>query len=91
MPNTINNARFAPSPWTRYTCVDITRLLEVDQEMIKVPPLPKSHSFDGLPDVWVDVRWNDGQGGMRVDRDSPKISVFLSDSFECQGNPINSP
>ena len=91
MTNTINDARFVPGPRTYYTCMNGTRLLEVDQDTIKVQPLLKKHFSNGFPDVWVDVSWNDGQGGRHVDRDSPKISVFVSDDLKYQGGPFNSP
>jgi len=67
------------------------RLLEVKQETIKVQPLPENSFSNGLPDVRVDVSSNEGQDERHVDRDSLKIPMFVSDSLEYQGDPINSP
>jgi len=59
----------------------------MDQEAIKVRPLPKSSFSNGNPDVRVDM--NTGQVGRHVDRDSSKISMLVSDGLERQGDPFN--
>ena len=60
----------------------------MNQEAIKVQPLPKNPFSDGCPDIQVDVDAL-GQVGKRINRDSSEISVLGCDGLECQGDPSN--
>jgi len=87
-PNTIFRVSSSlPQLQTSHPRANRTRLPKLDENVVKVQPLPDGCFSDGFHDVGTDIKG--GQAVRRKDRDLLKIPMFGCDGPECPDEPVD--